>query len=57
MQAGRRLGEIAGQSSASSPIKFSMRDGASTSTDPSGSPQMARTSCSNWLVAQASMVQ
>jgi len=34
-----------------------MRDGATTSTGPSGRPQMARTSCSNWLVAQASIVQ
>ena len=34
-----------------------MRDGASTSTGPSGRPQIARTSCSNWLVAQASIVQ
>ena len=27
------------------------------STEPSGRPQIARTSCSNWLVTQASIVQ
>jgi hypothetical protein len=38
-------------------MRFSMREGISTSTGPSGRPQIARTSCSNWLVAQASIVQ
>ena len=48
------------QAAASSPEvahRFTIAAGRSSSVEPSGSPQTARTCCSNWLTTQASSVQ
>ena len=45
------------QFSTSSPIRFFITASEWRSGEPSGRPQIARTSCSNWLVMQASIVQ
>ena len=57
MELGAGVGEDSRQRSTSAPIRFFITACECGSGEPSGRPQIARTSCSNWLVTQASMVQ